>query len=144
MHLQTYPQVAESWAQSDLAAKWEKIRNLRRAVTGAMELARNEKKIGSSLQAHPKIYLSQESQQLLQGLDFAEICIASAVSYTHETAPADAFKLNDVANVGVTIHLAEGKKCERCWQVLPEVGRDHPDLCLRCDDAVKHGRQAAA
>jgi isoleucyl-tRNA synthetase len=31
---------------------------------------------------------------------------------------------------------AEGNKCERCWRVLPEVGRDHPDLCHRCTEAV--------
>ena len=47
---------------------------------------------------------------------------------------------------GVVVALAEGRKCERCWQVLPEVGThaDHPDLCHRCHDAVVKGRKVVA
>lgn len=38
----------------------------------------------------------------------------------------------------IGVFLARGAKCARCWRVLPEVGLvpDHPDLCLRCREAV--------
>ena len=45
----------------------------------------------------------------------------------------------------VVIAPADGQKCERCWQVLAEVGKraDHPEICGRCADAVAHHRAAA-
>jgi isoleucyl-tRNA synthetase len=46
------------------------------------------------------------------------------------------FTLPEVEGVAVHAGGAPGAKCERCWRVLPEVGRDHPDLCHRCADAV--------
>ena len=144
VHLLTYPTVPTAWRDEALAAKWAKIRDLRRVVTGAMELARNDKKIGSSLQAHPVVYLTAEHAALLQGLDFAEIAISSSLTLRQEAPPAEAFTLPDVPSIGVVMGLAEGKKCERCWQVLPEVGRDHDDLCHRCHDAVAHGTKVGA
>ncbi len=136
VHLLTYPAVPKNWRDTALGEKWEEIRDLRRVVTGAMELARNEKKIGSSLQAHPHVYTTPSQEMLLEGLDFAEICIASSLTLHRETPPHDAFSLPDVPDTGAVIALAEGKKCERCWQILPEVGAKHDDLCPRCHDAV--------
>ncbi len=146
LHLHTFPAAPKEWRNEALAEKWEKIRNLRRVVTGAMELARNDKKIGSSLQAHPTVYMKPEHKSLLDGLDFSEISISSSITLTAGAAPAGAFTLPDVPDVGATIELAQGKKCERCWQVLTEVGEhaDHPDLCHRCHDAVTHLRKVAA
>jgi isoleucyl-tRNA synthetase len=137
VHLLSYPVVPTSWEDKALDEKWEKIRDLRRVVTGAMELARADKKIGSSLAAAPEVYLTPEQDALLKGLDFAEICIASHVALHEATPPQGAFALPDVKGIGVVMALAEGKKCERCWQILPEVGKAHPDLCCRCAEAVK-------
>ncbi|MDR3448449.1 MAG: isoleucine--tRNA ligase, partial [Alphaproteobacteria bacterium] len=147
VHLQTFPVVPASWQHDALAKKWAEIRAVRRVVTGALERARNDKKIGTSLQAHPHVYLSAERKNVLQGVDLAEISISSSITLTVGKPPADAFTLPDIADVGVVVGLAEGHKCERCWQVLTEVGSrpEHPDLCLRCDDAVTHlGHKAAA
>jgi isoleucyl-tRNA synthetase len=149
VHLQTFPDVPKNWQNEALGKKWAEIRHLRRVVTGAMELARNEKKIGSSLQAKPHIYLMKEHQDLLKGIDFADVCVCSKMDVTvhpQGKVPETAFTIADVPNVGVEIALADGKKCERCWQVLPEVGEhaDHPDLCHRCHDAVTHLSKEAA
>jgi isoleucyl-tRNA synthetase len=146
VHLHTFPAVPKEWRNEMLGQKWDKIRAIRRVVTGAMELARNEKKIGSSLQAHPHVYLKPEQKALLDSLDLAEISISSSITLTVSAAPAGAFTLPDVPEVGVVIDIAKGMKCERCWQVLPEVGEhaDHPDLCHRCHDAVTHLRKVAA
>ena len=138
MHLRIMPTLPADWQDAALAAKWGKVRDIRRVVTGALELARAEKKIGASLQAKPKVYLSQERRAELQGLDLAEIAITSNISLLSEAAPDAAFTQNDVAGVAVMVELASGEKCERCWQVLPEVGevKNHPTLCHRCSDAV--------
>ncbi|MDR3423461.1 MAG: isoleucine--tRNA ligase [Alphaproteobacteria bacterium] len=142
VHLQTFPQVPDVWRNEELAKKWAAIRAIRRVVTGAIEVARNEKKIGSSLQAYPKVYLTRDHKNILQGIDLAEVSISSSLALTEAAPPEGAFVLPDVAGVGVVITPAEGKKCERCWQVLPEVGThaDHPDVCNRCHDAVTKSR----
>ena len=53
-------------------------------------------------------------------------------------APAGAFRLDDVEGVGVVVTAAAGRRCERCWQVLPEVGAEarYPDICGRCAEVV--------
>nr|WP_298681866.1 isoleucine--tRNA ligase [uncultured Dongia sp.] len=121
-----------------LAAKWTQIRDIRRVVTGALELARAEKKIGASLQAHPTVYLSPERFEQLKGLDLSEISITSGIELSSDAAPAGALTQPDVAGVAVVVNLATGEKCDRCWQVLPEVGNNaaHSTLCNRCNDAV--------
>lgn len=134
VHLQQFRQVPQSWNNEELGKKWEAIRNIRRVVTGAMEIARADKKIGSSLQAAPEVYVTAEQAALLKGLDFADICIASALHLHEGSAPAGAFALPDVAGVGVVVELAKGIKCERCWQVREDVGAE--GLCPRCANVV--------
>jgi isoleucyl-tRNA synthetase len=111
---------------------------LRRVVTGAIELERAQKRIGSSLQAHAEIFADDSYLAALAGIDLAGICITSSGTLQAGAAPAGAFTLPDVAGVAVRIAPAQGEKCQRCWRVLPEVGTvaAYPDLCLRCADAV--------
>ena len=138
VHLRVYPETPANWRDDALAAKWDKLRDIRRVVTGALELARADKKIGSSLQAHPTVHLSAERRQMLDGIDLGEIAITSAITLSDAAAPHGVFTLPDVDGVAVQVDLAEGGKCERCWQVLAEVGthQDHPSLCNRCTDVV--------
>ncbi|MDP2697271.1 isoleucine--tRNA ligase [Thalassospira sp.] len=138
VHAQTFLPVSDAWKDEALAAKWEKIRKLRRVVTGALELERAEKRIGASLDAAPKVYATQEYIDALAGLNLAEIAITSDVELIAGVAPDGAYTLDDVAGVGVVPALADGQKCERCWQTLPEVGTHarHQTVCLRCADAV--------
>jgi isoleucyl-tRNA synthetase len=145
VHLRVYPETPAAWRDEALAARWAKIRDIRRVVTGALEVARAEKKIGSGLQAKPTVYLSAERKAEIAGVALDEIAITSDVTLADGAAPDGAFALPDVAGVGVAVALAEGEKCERCWQVLPEVGthKDHPTLCNRCTDAVSHMEPAA-
>jgi isoleucyl-tRNA synthetase len=130
--------VPEGWRDDVLAARWVRLRDLRRVVTGALELERAAKRIGSSLQAHPVVHAGAAEAELLRSLDFAEICITSGLTVETDAVPDGAFTLADVPGVGVVVASAEGHRCERCWRVLPEVGTvaAHPDLCNRCADAV--------
>ncbi|MGH6933880.1 MAG: class I tRNA ligase family protein, partial [Dongiaceae bacterium] len=138
VHERVYPDLPKSWRDDALAAKWNKVRDLRRVVTGALELERAGKRIGSSLQAHPTVYASGAFIESLRGIDLAEIAITSAATLRQGAPPEGAFTLPEVPAVGVVVGLAEGGKCERCWRVLPEVGQSarHPDICGRCADAI--------
>ncbi|HEX6838915.1 MAG TPA: class I tRNA ligase family protein, partial [Polyangia bacterium] len=138
VHLETYADVPAAWRSDALGAKWARIRDLRRVVTGALELERAQKRIGSSLQAAVTVYAAPDYVEALDGLDLAEISITSAGTVTTEAPPEGAFTLPDVAGVAVAVGPAPGEKCQRCWRVLPEVGTilAHPDLCRRCAHSV--------
>ncbi len=139
VHLTLFPVVPAEWRDDRLAAKWARVRELRRVVTGALEVARAEKLIGASLQASPVLYVPDPADRaLLSSVDLAEIAITSDMTLSAESAPVGAFTLPDVAGVGVVVEMATGEKCARCWRVLDEVGEDphHPELCHRCSDAV--------
>ena len=136
VHLQTFFAVLKVWANSALIEKWARVRELRRVVTGALELERAAKKIGSSLEAVPTLYLADEADaDLLASVAFAEVAITSGIHVMAVAAPADAFSLPDVNGASVAATLASGKKCARCWMVLEEV-KAPTHLCNRCTDAV--------
>ena len=145
VHLRTFPDIPADWRDDALAAKWQRVRDLRRVVTGAIELERAEKRIRSSLEAAPVVYMSPDYNDVLKGLDLAEIAITSDASLSTAVAPANAFTLADVAGVAVVPKLADGAKCVRCYRVLPEVSRDpaRGEVCDRCADAVAHFPAAA-
>ena len=110
-------------------------------VTGALEIERTEKRIGSSLQSAPIIYTSTDYKDSLKSMnknELADLFITSGLSFSSAKSPANAFKLDDVPGVSVTPELAKGKKCERCWKILEDVGSNinHPDACPRCADAA--------
>ena len=145
VHLRLFPEVPAEWRDAALGAKWQQIRAVRRVITGALEVERAEKRIGSSLQATPAVYVAPAYADALKSVDLAEIAITSGLTLHVAAPPAGAFALPDVNGVGVVSRPAAGKKCERCWKVLPEVGHrhDHPTLCDRCADAVAHIATAA-
>jgi len=138
VHLRDFPAVPDSWRDSALARKWVKFRTLRRVVTGALEIKRADKSIGSSLQAAATIHATDEYRKICDGLDLPELFITSEARFADGAAPDSAFKLDEVPGVSVVIDMAVGKKCMRCWQVLPDVGAsaEHNDICGRCTDAV--------
>ena len=137
VHLEQFPTIPESWRDEALAEKWAKVRDLRRVVTGALEVARAAKKIGASLQANPTVFAPADLIAVVRDLPMDDICITSAITITAGDAPADAYALPDVPGVGVVVDMASGEKCLRCWKVLPDVGKHkHPGVCERCTDAV--------
>jgi isoleucyl-tRNA synthetase len=138
VHLHTFPETPKAWSDEALVRKWNRVRTIRRVVTGALEIARRDKVIGASLEAAPLLYLPGEDRKLVEGLDLAEIAITSGAHVAHVEAQGDAFRLPDVEGVAVRFEHARGDKCARCWMILEEVGKNpaHPDLCNRCSKAV--------
>ena len=137
VHLRTFPDVPSAWLNPALAEKWQIIRKVRRAVTGALEIARADKVIGASLQAAPVVHVTAEMATALEGLDLAELSITSAITISTDPAPADAYRHEEVADVAVVMQLAVGGKCERCWQFKPEVVDGTQAVCNRCNDVLR-------
>ncbi len=139
IHLRTFSPLNVQ-LDTALLERWADVQKVRDVVLAALEPARASKEIGSSLEASPEIYVSGKYAEAVAGLNLAELCITSAAKVVSAPAPAGAVTLQQVEGVGVVFRKAEGKKCERCWKVLPEVGTDpeYPDLSLRDADAVRH------
>ena len=142
VHLRTFPDIPAEWRDDALAAKWSKIRTLRRVVTGALEEERAAKRIGSSLDAAPSVEATPDYVEAMNGVDLAEIAITSAATLVASADPRGAFAMPEVAGVAVTPAPAEHPKCARCWKKLPDVGADPdvPETCGRCADAVRARR----
>jgi isoleucyl-tRNA synthetase len=140
VHLNDFFVVPDSWKSAALIEKWKRIRAFRRVVTGAVEIERAAKTIGSSLEAFPTAFMNLDEWQELDKFPAQDIAITS--SFAHDllsNAPPGAFSLPEVPNVFVVVKKAPGAKCARCWRVLEET-RPDTQLCNRCTDAV--GKQA--
>tara|TARA_X000000950_G_scaffold93176_1_gene117296 strand:- start:10043 stop:12949 length:2907 start_codon:yes stop_codon:yes gene_type:complete len=126
VHLRDFESALDVWENKDLAAKWVKIKAVRKSVLEAIEPLRASKELGSSLEAAPAI--DSEDHDLLESVNMADVCITSQVKLSRGTAK-------------VTIEKAQGDKCQRCWKILPEVS-DNGGLCHRCADVVKQQKAA--
>ncbi len=138
VHLLDIPETPSAWLNPALAAKWDGIRAVRRVVNGALEVQRTAKVIGASLEAAPVVHVTDTAiLAALKSINFAEACITSGIQLSGDDAPPEAFRLPEVAGVGVVFEHADGQKCERCWQILPDVGsHKHAGTCKRCNEAL--------
>jgi isoleucyl-tRNA synthetase len=139
VHLEVFPDLPD-YRDDALAEKWRKVRTVRRVVTGALEVERAAKRIGSSLEAAPVVYVSDPDLfAALVDVDLAEVSITSGATLVEGEGPAEAFRLDDVKGVAVVPNLAEGTKCARSWKISPAVGSDpnYPDVTPRDAQALR-------
>lgn len=129
IHLQQFLTPDSAWQNDALDKKWEGIKTVRSAVTNALEQARAEKKIGSSLEAHVYVYANALpcTPELLN-----ELCITSNLEHRQTPPPQDSVVDGMYA---IQVESAKGHKCERCWKTLEEATPAHP-VCSRCDAAL--------
>jgi isoleucyl-tRNA synthetase len=140
VHLELFPPVPAAWRDDALAEKWRKLRTIRRVVTGALEIERAHKRIGSALEANPIIHVADpELFAAAVDVDLSELCITSGAVLVEGDGPAEAFRLPDVPGVAVVPRLAEGRKCARSWKISPAVGLDpqFPDVTPRDAQALR-------
>jgi len=138
VHLHDFFATPAEWSNPGLIKKWSRIRELRRVVTGALELARADKHIGSSLEAAPVLVVTDAADKaLFDTIDLAEVAITSMASVELSSDLADLYVIPEIRGAAARFVKADGGKCARCWRVLEEVARHpHTQLCDRCTDAV--------
>lgn len=136
VHLGSFPDLSQASFPDHLVDKWEKISQLKGEVSKALELRRQKKVIGHSLDAlvrlelpkNLKATLEPEQEQLkfifiVSGVEIADSLKSEQELYVSET----------MEGVKVAVHPAPGKKCERCWNYfVEEPTPEHPSICLRC------------
>jgi isoleucyl-tRNA synthetase len=155
VHETPWMPVTPNWQQQELRNKWDAIRRARSVVTSMLEGMRTIKTIGSSLEAHPTIYLTDKSDGSVwaayddfKGVDAAEVCITSQADikpWQEHALPEGATIMNGVA---VVFAKAQGHKCVRSWKILPESDMvqdaDGQWLTKRDAEAVKAWESARA
>jgi isoleucyl-tRNA synthetase len=136
------------WENPELAAFWEKMRDIRNDVNKVLEQARVDKQIGSSLEAKVLLYVADE--QLRSAVKALEIdtngidelrylFITSQATVLDSAQQLEGLKYNSISeNWGIGVVDAEGQKCDRCWNYSTHVGesKEDPLLCERCVSAL--------
>jgi isoleucyl-tRNA synthetase len=112
---------------------------VRDAVLKAMEVARQEKFIGGSLEARICLQVEGDLLDLLEEYRPAlpAIFIVSQVGLS--TRPLPAAPETDIPGLRIKVERALGRKCERCWNYSEQVGKDsrYPTVCERCSEALR-------
>ena len=140
VHLLQFEDTPSEWKNDVVAEQWTKIFKVRRVVTGAIEVDRREKRIGSSLEAVPIVHIEDDDlRDAFKGENAADIFITSHALLTDAASPGVAFRMDDMPGVAVVVGLAEGKKCARSWKYFnpAEADPEFPDITPRDADAVR-------
>jgi len=135
--LTRYPEPDPEWLDEELATRFDRILDVRSAVTKALEAERQSGRIGHSLEAAVRLAPADGLKALLadRAAELAELFIVSEVELDGGRLPESAL----VAGLGVEVLRADGKKCARCWNYRRDVGRDpdYPEACGRCSDVLR-------
>ncbi len=141
IHLSSLPTARDVWKDESLAGRWERILEVRGEVTKAIEVARNKKLVGHSLDAAVTISVKKDLYDLICPYEdeLRSVFIVSGASIVKEEKFADAYASDDVEGLSIMVEPAAGDKCERCWIHDVSVGTDseQPTICNRCKDALK-------
>ncbi|MFH1149963.1 MAG: isoleucine--tRNA ligase [Actinomycetota bacterium] len=139
VHLMDWPEPDGALVDADLEERWNALLDVREEVNRAIEIARQDGILGTSLEAGVTLYAGGPLYDLLRYTEgqLPSIFIVSAV----ELRPLAEFsgEFEDAQGLIVEIERAPGAKCLRCWNYRPSVGEDvgAPDICERCAGFLK-------
>ena len=133
VHIQTFIAAEKEWFNSDIFEKINKVKEVRRSITTAIEIARKDKKLGSSLQASIDLYDPDNILSVKDEALWEEIAITSGFKIHNKKIPDEAFISDDLKNIGVVVNIANGEKCERCWKISSSL---KGKLCERCQSVL--------
>lgn len=136
-----FPKYNENLCDDELETKWQKIITIRDDIKKALEDARKNKIIGSSLDAKVTIYCDNEEYDFIKSIgekEFAVILISSKVEIVKTSDTNKGIK-GENTDIYIEVKKAEGEKCERCWIYDESVGQNHshPTLCHRCAQVIE-------
>jgi isoleucyl-tRNA synthetase len=133
VHVAEFSANVEAMHDRDLSARWERLMLIRDEVNRALETERQAKTIGNSLGARVIVRARGEDARLLERYreDLAMFFIVSHASVERLDGEG--------TGVEVVVSKAEGRKCPRCWRIVPTVSAatDTEGLCDRCVDALQ-------
>ncbi len=148
--LSGFPEADPDLIDRELENRWEEILKIRDEVNKALEIKRQEKFIGNSLEAKINLYVNEKNKKILEYytsfLPAIFIVSAAIVIKTEDTPvtapnqPEEVYKSPVIEGLSVLIEKAEGSKCSRCWNWSVTTGKyeDFPELCEKCCGVLKN------
>ncbi|MDE1460541.1 isoleucine--tRNA ligase [Spartinivicinus poritis] len=119
---------------------WQQVLQVKTAVNKALEAARNEGKMGGSLEAAVTLYASDKLQPVLTALsdELRFVLITSQAEVKPLSEADDSATDTEVEGLKVSVHSLSHEKCVRCWHRREDVGQhtEHTELCGRCVENV--------
>ncbi len=137
IHLQSFILSPDHWRDDELADKWKRCSQIRRVILGAIEIAREQKILGASLESEIFLYL-EDHKDIEHWLDLIQLMTITSGIHLCDVAPENGFAIGEIAGCVAVAKRAKGNKCARCWQIVEQIGtvEQHPDLCIRCTKVV--------
>ncbi len=140
VHLAMFPDTPDILGANDVEKDeaqekdWQTLRVIRDEVLKALEEARNNKLIGTGLEAQVHLTAPAPLYALLKRHEdqLRYLFIVSAVTLAEGAGES-------TGSVKVEVKRADGHKCERCWNYSTQVGEDtnYPTVCERCSAVLK-------
>lgn len=131
IHLGLFPSFPQIWLGSDAFQDWKDLGIIREDVLKELELAREKKLIGNSLEAGVKLKVPTTQKNLIEKYEkeLPSLFIVSTVE----------IEVHDGDIMEVEVSKAKGQKCQRCWNFSTYVGKSskYPYFCRRCEEVVK-------
>ncbi len=131
VHLELFPSFEKEWLRAELFQEWKELKGVRESVLKELEVARESKLIGNSLEAKVTLKVPPGLQEILDKYAeaLASLFIVSAVMLEPHSG----------TEMDIKVSKAGGEKCQRCWNYSPYVGtcKEFPVFCKRCKDVVK-------
>jgi isoleucyl-tRNA synthetase len=138
--LADFPRPRLTTQDAELLATWDRLLEIREAITKALEGARQAGRIGHSLDARVSLSFDPASDFGIllneRAADLPTLFIVSEVEIVSALGPESESPL--VPGLRLEIGRASGGKCARCWNHRPSVGSDaaHPTICAPCVNAL--------
>jgi len=136
IHMTQFPEVDPQYLDEDLGKKWETLIAVKGEVSRAIEIARQKKVVGHSLDSRVNIHAPEKLQGFLKGYldNMKALLIVSQVNLVPADKVSDPYESTEFEGLKIEVSRARGIKCERCWNYSETVGEnaDHPTICTRC------------
>jgi len=137
--LNQMPQLTGVDVDETFIQTWDCIHNIRDTVKKALELARNGKIIGASLDAKVQLFCDGDMYNFVKSVE-KELPVVLIVSQVEVIKGGKgAFVSEEMEELTVTVLPAEGEKCARCWTYSDTVGSSavHPEVCAHCASVLE-------
>ncbi|MDY6853473.1 MAG: isoleucine--tRNA ligase [Thermodesulfobacteriota bacterium] len=140
IHLTEFPPMKKEYTDQNLEDRWNRLLKIRGEVFKALEIARQDKVIGHSLDALVEIFATEEILDFLKSYEheLKSIFIVSKVNLLKMEEGRAQYTSEEIDGLKIKVNQAPGNKCERCWTYSKGIGdnEEHPNICPRCSEVL--------
>ncbi len=134
VHMTEFPALDSRYLNEALGERWKTLIDVKGEISKAIEIARQKKTVGHSLDSRVDIAAPEKLKDILEAhrADMKSLLIVSEVNMVDDIE--NPYESEEITGLKIGVRKAEGIKCDRCWNYSTTVGDnpDHPTICERC------------